>query len=83
MPPGDVVGAYEAKTKFSELLERVENGEEITVTRRGTPVARLVPVRKKLTREERAQLIEDMINDSRDRSLGGLKIRDLIAEGRH
>jgi prevent-host-death family protein len=82
MQSSDVVGAYEAKTKFSELLERVENGEEITVTRHGTPVARLVPVRQKLTREERAQLIEDMINDSRGRSLGGLKIRDLIAEGR-
>ena len=35
------VGAFEAKTKLSELLDRVENGEEIVITRRGKPVARL------------------------------------------
>ncbi len=35
------VGAFEAKTKLSELLDRVEHGEEIIITRRGKPVARL------------------------------------------
>lgn len=38
------VGAYEAKTHLPQLLERVENGEEITITRHGRPVARLVPI---------------------------------------
>lgn len=37
------VGAFEAKTKFSELLDRVEGGEEIIVTRHGKAVARIVP----------------------------------------
>lgn len=37
------VGAYEAKTRLSELLDRVENGEEIVITRHGKAVARLVP----------------------------------------
>lgn len=37
------VGAFEAKTKFSELLDRVEGGEEIVVTRHGRTVARIVP----------------------------------------
>ena len=37
------VGAFEAKTKLSELLDRVERGEEIVITRRGKPAARLVP----------------------------------------
>ena len=32
------VGAFEAKTKLSELLDRVEKGEEIIITRRGKPV---------------------------------------------
>jgi prevent-host-death family protein len=36
------VGAFEAKTKLSELLDRVEAGEEIIITRRGKEVARLV-----------------------------------------
>jgi len=37
------VGAFEAKTHFAQLLQRVERGEEVTITRRGKPVARLVP----------------------------------------
>jgi prevent-host-death family protein len=37
------VGAFEAKNKLSNLLERAERGEEIVITRRGKPVARLVP----------------------------------------
>ena len=37
------VGAYEAKTHLAALLERVEKGETLTITRNGRPVARLVP----------------------------------------
>ena len=37
------VGAYDAKSRLSELLDRVEKGEEIVITRHGKPIARLVP----------------------------------------
>jgi prevent-host-death family protein len=37
------IGAYEAKTHLSELLAAVERGEEVRITRRGRPIARLVP----------------------------------------
>ncbi len=37
------VGAFDAKTKLSELLDRVENGEVIVITRHGTPIAKLAP----------------------------------------
>jgi prevent-host-death family protein len=37
------IGAYDAKTRLSELLDRVEKGEQIVITRHGKPVARLVP----------------------------------------
>jgi prevent-host-death family protein len=40
------VGMHEAKTQLSKLVERVEGGEEIVITRRGTPAARLVPERR-------------------------------------
>jgi prevent-host-death family protein len=40
------VGAYEAKTKFSELLERVESGERVTITRHGRPIVEMIPARK-------------------------------------
>jgi prevent-host-death family protein len=37
-------GAFEAKTHFSQLLERATQGEEILITRRGKAVAKIVPV---------------------------------------
>ncbi|HKQ49518.1 MAG TPA: type II toxin-antitoxin system prevent-host-death family antitoxin [Phycisphaerae bacterium] len=76
------VGAYDAKTNFSKLLERVEGGEEITITRHGLPVARMVPVHQKKTREERRKAIEAIRKLAQGNSLGGLRIKDLIAEGR-
>lgn len=38
------VGAFEAKTHLSSLLQRVEAGEVVTITKHGRPIARLVPV---------------------------------------
>jgi prevent-host-death family protein len=46
------IGAVEAKNKFSQLLGWVERGEEITITRRGREVARLVPAKPGFNREE-------------------------------
>jgi prevent-host-death family protein len=37
------IGAFEAKNKLGTLLDWVESGEEVLITRRGRPVARLVP----------------------------------------
>lgn len=37
------VGAYDAKSRLSSLLDRVEHGEEIVITRHGRPIARLIP----------------------------------------
>jgi prevent-host-death family protein len=41
----DTVGTFEAKTHLTRLLDRVAAGEQVTITRHGTPVARLVPVK--------------------------------------
>ena len=38
------VNVHEAKTHFSKLIERVANGEEVTIAKAGKPVARLVPI---------------------------------------
>ena len=40
----DEIGAFDAKNKLSALLDKVERGEEIVITRRGRPVAKLVPL---------------------------------------
>ncbi len=76
------VGAYEAKTHLSELLEKVEAGEEITITKHGTPIAKLVPVKKEASPEERLAAIQRIQKLASRLSLGGLKIKDLINEGR-
>jgi prevent-host-death family protein len=76
------VGAYQAKSHFSELLERVEKGEEVTITKHGRPVARLVPIRRESTIEERRAAMDRWINAPDRPTLGGLKLRDLIEEGR-
>lgn len=54
------VSAFEAKTRFGELLERVSRGEEIVITRHDKPVARIVP--------EGAQRLEDV-----KRAVAGLR----------
>jgi prevent-host-death family protein len=46
------VGAFEAKNKFGQLLDWVEQGEEVTITRHGKEVARLVPAKRGCNREE-------------------------------
>ena len=78
----NIVGAYEAKTHLSELLEKVEGGEEITITKHGAPVAKLVPVKKEVRPEERVAAIERIQKLASGLSLGELKVKDLISEGR-
>jgi prevent-host-death family protein len=81
-PEPKVVGAYEAKTRFSELLERVAGGDEITITRHGTPIARLIPIRPASSVESRQAAISAMRELAGRNQLQGLRIKDLISEGR-
>ena len=78
-------GAADAKARFSELLARAEAGETITIRRHGRPVARLVPVKRELTREERLQSWEawERYRHEKNITLGpDLTIKQLIEEGR-
>jgi prevent-host-death family protein len=64
-------GAFEAKNKLSELLDRVERGEEVTITRRGKPVAKLVPVTTLTAADiERSRAAMERIRE-RARKFGG------------
>ena len=76
------VGAYDAKTRFSELLEKVAQGEEIVITRHGSPVARMVPVRPTSSPASRRAAIDGMRQLAARHRLKGLRVKDLIAEGR-
>ena len=46
------IGAFEAKNTLGTLLDRVQNGEEVLITRHGKPVARLVPNTGAIDREQ-------------------------------
>ena len=78
----DEIGAFEAKNKLSALLERVERGEEILITRRGKPVAKLVPAVPRPDRVAAHEAARRILERSRSVMLGELKIEDLIAQGR-
>jgi prevent-host-death family protein len=78
---GRKVGSYQAKTHLPRLLKRVAQGEHITITKHGVPVANLVPVEQepKLTRKA---AVEAMKVFSKGHRLDGISIRELIEEGR-
>lgn len=76
------VGAFDAKNRLGSLLDLVEQGEEITITRHGKPVARLVAATG-LGRAAEAHAAAARIRERRKGvTLGGISIRELIDEGR-
>jgi prevent-host-death family protein len=74
------VGVYDAKTHLPRLLDEVEKGDTITIARHGKPVAKLVPVGP--PRRSVEETIEAIRENRKGSRLGGLKIKDLINEGR-
>ena len=80
------VAIYEAKTHLSELLAAVELGEEVTITRRGKPIARLVAVH--LPESHASQTIKRRaliarIRANRDAApVAGFDLQAAIEEGR-
>jgi prevent-host-death family protein len=76
------VGAFEAKNKLSALLDRVERGEEIVITRHGKPIARLVPTDGGFDRDKARRAAENIIARAKGVTLGGIRIKDLINDGR-
>jgi prevent-host-death family protein len=75
------VGAFEAKTHLSTLLERVAHGEEIVITRHGKPLARLVPV-EVADRSRIDNAISKLKTLRQGCTLEGLSWQELRDEGR-
>jgi prevent-host-death family protein len=76
------VGAFEAKNTLGALLDLVERGEEVVITRRGRPVARLVRETGFADRQRARRAATEILAASKGVTLGGLKLKDLINEGR-
>jgi prevent-host-death family protein len=81
----ETLGVYEAKTRLSELLDRVAAGKVVVITRHGIPVARLVP-----PAEESVDLVQVARTLTELRELGARvgfdlssdELRGAIEEGR-
>lgn len=75
------IGSYEAKTHLPKLLERVANGERITITKHGVPVAMLVPVGSRSRRRPR-ETITEMRRFRRGRRIKSDSLKRMIEKGR-
>ncbi len=73
--------AEEMTTQWPALLDRVAEGEQITITRQGIPIARLAPVPRpaKMTP---AEAVDRLLELRKGIRLNGLSIREMIDEGR-
>ncbi len=74
------VGAFEAKNKLSALLDRVEQGEEIIITRHGRPVARLVPTTEGIDRPKVQAALQRMRDRAAQVGLGPFDWETLKAD---
>jgi prevent-host-death family protein len=83
------ISAFEAKTRFGDLLDRVSRGEEIVITRHDKPVARLIPEgRPSLSQVAEAVAELDALRAEIDqcksrKTITAKDIKSVIAEGRH
>ena len=77
----DEIGAFEAKTHLSELLREAAAGRSFVITRRGKPLARLVPYVSEDDPSE-ARLLLDRLREVRRQVRGKVEVRELVEEGR-
>jgi len=77
------IGAFEAKTHFSQIIDKVEHGADYIVTRRGKPVAKIIPFQQEneMTREEAFEKLKEMRKLYRGKS-GSFNIREAVEDGR-
>lgn len=77
------VGIYELKTHLAQLVDEVAQGETITITRHGVPVAEIVPLRARRG-QDIAATVEKLrrLQQEVGATLGDLTIREMIEEGR-
>jgi prevent-host-death family protein len=75
------VKVTEARARFSDLLNRVARGEKITITRYGTAVALLVPVRQKESKLTHREIVEGMRALRKRVKPWKASIQEMVAEG--
>jgi len=76
------IGAFEAKTHLSDLLDRVSRGEKITITRHGVPAAMLIPVVETKAKLTHGEIVDGMRKLRKRAKPGKVSVREMVAEGR-
>ena len=76
------VGVFEAKNRLTALLDEVESGGEVIITRRGKAIARLAPLEGGFSRVTARAAADGLRDASKGLTLGGLTLKELITEGR-
>ena len=79
-----IVGMHEARSRLWELIDMVRKGKEVTLTRRGVRVAKIVPIEEPAPHDKRSvrEAIEEMRKFRTVHPLRGLSIKKMIEEGR-
>ena len=77
------IGTFQAKTHFSQIIEKVEQGADYIITRRGKPVAKIIPFNQEpeMSRVEAFEQLKEMRKLYRGEP-GSFNIREAIEEGR-
>jgi prevent-host-death family protein len=77
------IGAFEAKTHFSQLIEKAQHGEDFIITKRGKPVAKIIPFKQEpeMTFKEAVEQLKELRKHYRGEP-GSFNIREAIEEGR-
>ena len=86
MPPVEIqnteIGAFDAKTRLSELLRKVDQGERFTITVRGRAVEQLVPAKPESDRARVDAAVRGLLNFPRLEGIAGETVLEWIREGR-
>ena len=76
-----IVGSFEAKTHLPAFLKRISKGESIGISKRGVLIAELVPPKNKKQQDPK-KTIQQIKELRKNITLGKLRLKDLIEEGR-
>jgi prevent-host-death family protein len=76
------IGVFDAKTKLSEILRKVDQGERFTITLRGRAVADVVPSQLK-DRRHATEAVERLLAMPRIEGISPETVKEWIQEGRH
>jgi prevent-host-death family protein len=76
------VGSFEAKTNFAALLDRVQAGERITITRNGVPAALLIPVTESNSKLTHDEIVSRMRALRKRVKRDTMTVKEMVNEGR-